>query len=1505
MIIYQREFEQFNFTTESTLATSKIILSTNLAGRGTDIKLSDDLLEAGGLHVIVTFLPENSRIEDQAYGRAARCGNPGSGQIIAFIKNDSQEVPSVFQLKEFRNNKEVHRIKSLKNFYKFHTEIEEICLNQFRIHCSKAMESVTQFSSNGEEKLPTLEQIIYFSLLDEWALWLDTKSPLIRQCAKNCDESEKTAIIDSVKQFLVHHPVTPTNTALQWIQSPHSLLTATLIYIHGNNLEAAKNLLDRVVNEFPEFSGEAFYYRAVLQQWQIRSAKELPKDPKILQGLFAGDNKKVESSETEVTVEASNPVAKYFNNYCKTQISRIKKGNEKFGKGEFINGTWEYAKFTMDSMSYSIAGHLGTGVREIGKGSVNLVNLGLGWLSKQGNSIIKDINPDYIIDSLINIDELKVLETQEFFHHARYHFELKNIRRDEAATIVRRLQDIDKSQTVKVNGFEEQTIQIKRLVNGIISNIDDMVGSVIDIKTFEFDNNRLKAYKRFKHLERLGYISPPLLCLQELPCQLNVFKEKYFISRKVLQKMLHFARTFKYRVEYHGRAILSEDILADYLPLPSRKEFWTDLSRKGCFSEEIKCFKIDPTRKHLISFQRNLQNFNFKKYSDKFNLCITLTNSNFMESEVAKSYCTAACILNLLKNKKIDEDELQYLIEEEIIIPDIFGIINKEKFLSLNYLEKFDGITVNGLADFLEVSEAFSITVIQQLVDADILLPTFCSMTSMNISFEPKETIVAGICLSKELMQRFKDYSYLENISCDVVQCVFGLKTLEEVITVTSHLIKEEILKPFEKEIYVLQPSVDIDCSILSACIRDDVEAFLLHCSSYTLAYYSLRENILSTKPQHKIIILPLDPYKNLHNDFVKYGLIMPQRFERNEEMFVDYDCTDNPTKMKEIVKEHSTMLTEKKAALQSTQDYLVKKEITLPLDVRKTVINSLREIATISSNASLWWLWLAVGAILAMIIIIALTPFLGPIALIIAKILIFGLLVTAAVGTIAYFIQLHQAKIRTHSTKYQQREETEEFTTMLKYHEEAVESSEKLRRQNLITQECEKVLKSVTEYLEEEMMSKLQISSKSKILVYNACQRYNVTTDEFKEVLESTLKDSTSMRFIEETLKIHLEKMQHEIVGSMYLSKVKVLIYPIEDPSLLRNAKFHIHSAYSSTDSISPDEFWQTVIPSEFSTSEIPVRFNIKPNEEAVDEVFRFICMDAIDKLTIDFEEGLKQKSTAENTERKMAMNKFEHWKSHLTSTLKGTLHQMFSNLVHTPSKDALISYIKNCAKQIPKTDEQKEFEEKQLRKKQHLKENSLFIAANRKVRFIGRDVEEIFRVMWNQKSNLQLLKHMILFDHALPPSSVKIVIDAVFHVLTDINPSIGSLNVTLFDKTQKLLLYIRRNSSGLQKIDLNLHLINGGYYLGCIEDFNNQKTKVLQNSIFEMLQSLLKHSKYAENNVFKQNVVNNLRDFKSDDKNEVQWFVDKTELAYCNSIIVYDSNKITEFETFNENNG
>lgn len=58
-----------------------ITVATNLAGRGTDIKLDPSVRNSGGLHVIVTEHHSLRRVDRQLIGRCARCGDPGSARV--------------------------------------------------------------------------------------------------------------------------------------------------------------------------------------------------------------------------------------------------------------------------------------------------------------------------------------------------------------------------------------------------------------------------------------------------------------------------------------------------------------------------------------------------------------------------------------------------------------------------------------------------------------------------------------------------------------------------------------------------------------------------------------------------------------------------------------------------------------------------------------------------------------------------------------------------------------------------------------------------------------------------------------------------------------------------------------------------------------------------------------------------------------------------------------------------------------------------------------------------------------------------------------------------------------------------------------------------------------------------------------------------------------------------------------------------------------------------------
>lgn len=82
--LHQREAEIVQEAGQSGTVT----IATNMAGRGTDIKLGAGVVEAGGLAIIGTERHESRRVDRQLRGRAGRQGDPGSSQFFASLEDD-------------------------------------------------------------------------------------------------------------------------------------------------------------------------------------------------------------------------------------------------------------------------------------------------------------------------------------------------------------------------------------------------------------------------------------------------------------------------------------------------------------------------------------------------------------------------------------------------------------------------------------------------------------------------------------------------------------------------------------------------------------------------------------------------------------------------------------------------------------------------------------------------------------------------------------------------------------------------------------------------------------------------------------------------------------------------------------------------------------------------------------------------------------------------------------------------------------------------------------------------------------------------------------------------------------------------------------------------------------------------------------------------------------------------------------------------------------------------
>jgi preprotein translocase subunit SecA len=82
--LHQREAE----IVQAAGQKSAVTIATNMAGRGTDIKLGPEVKEAGGLAIIGTERHESRRVDRQLRGRSGRQGDPGSSQFFVSLEDD-------------------------------------------------------------------------------------------------------------------------------------------------------------------------------------------------------------------------------------------------------------------------------------------------------------------------------------------------------------------------------------------------------------------------------------------------------------------------------------------------------------------------------------------------------------------------------------------------------------------------------------------------------------------------------------------------------------------------------------------------------------------------------------------------------------------------------------------------------------------------------------------------------------------------------------------------------------------------------------------------------------------------------------------------------------------------------------------------------------------------------------------------------------------------------------------------------------------------------------------------------------------------------------------------------------------------------------------------------------------------------------------------------------------------------------------------------------------------
>ncbi|XP_069380456.1 uncharacterized protein [Paralichthys olivaceus] len=246
IILYSRSDKDSLSKIDKTLDPGDVIVATNLAGRGTDIKVSKKVNKNGGLFVVLSFLSENTRVELQAFGRTARKGKPGSAQIIVTTDHLQESLKTVSSLEEA---KETRNTLSAKRTNDMMADVTEMKLREdlFAEYC-KALQGIYR-NTDGDE-----QRVVVAVMNEFWGVWLQTKSEEIDQLKRN--DLEKSLKADlSLAQSQSQSHTSPCSSIYHYIKFGN-------LALDEKKWDVSMKLFEKAMGQDNSWAAIAFYNHA-------------------------------------------------------------------------------------------------------------------------------------------------------------------------------------------------------------------------------------------------------------------------------------------------------------------------------------------------------------------------------------------------------------------------------------------------------------------------------------------------------------------------------------------------------------------------------------------------------------------------------------------------------------------------------------------------------------------------------------------------------------------------------------------------------------------------------------------------------------------------------------------------------------------------------------------------------------------------------------------------------------------------------------------------------------------------------------------------------------------------------------------------------------------------------------------------------------------------------------------------------------------------------------------
>ena len=301
-----------------------VTIATNMAGRGTDIKLGEGVKEAGGLAIIGTERHDSRRVDRQLRGRAGRQGDPGSSQFFVSLEDNlmrlfnSERIIKLMDRMGLEEGEVIQHSMVTKSIERAQKKVEE---NNFGIR--KRLLEYDDIMNSQREVVYTKRRNALFGE----RLGVEISNMIYDVCEDIVNENLEMRDYDNFKIDLIR---------LLSIQSPFSEEQ----FLEGNQQEMTEELHELALQHYTEKS-------KVIAQMAFPVIKDVYEN----QGAHY-ENILVPMTDGIKVLNVSTPLEKTYKNECKELI----KSTEKNVILAMIDEDWKEHLREMDELKQSVQG---------------------------------------------------------------------------------------------------------------------------------------------------------------------------------------------------------------------------------------------------------------------------------------------------------------------------------------------------------------------------------------------------------------------------------------------------------------------------------------------------------------------------------------------------------------------------------------------------------------------------------------------------------------------------------------------------------------------------------------------------------------------------------------------------------------------------------------------------------------------------------------------------------------------------------------------------------------------------------------------------------------------------------------------------------------------------------------------------------------------------------------------------------------------------------------------